>query len=267
MNLELLTKQVANLSRAVGQYIRNEMKNLKAEDVRHKGVNNMVTYVDHNSEKRLVAELGKILPEAGFIAEEDSARKKAERYNWVIDPLDGTTNFIHGVPVYAISIGLLDGREVVSGVVFEINQHECFYGWKKGGAFLNGHPVRVSDTASLKESLVATGFPYTDFSRLDAYTEVFLHLMKNSHGLRRLGSAAVDLAYVACGRFDTFYEYGLNPWDVAAGALLVREAGGKVSDFRGGDDFISGREIIAANHLVHTEFLDLVNTRFHSQQQ
>ena len=262
MNLELLTKQVANLSRAVGSYIKNEMKNLKSDDIRHKGVNDFVTYVDQTSEKRLVSELSKILPEAGFIAEEDASHKRQERYNWVIDPLDGTTNFVHGVPLYSISIALMERQKVISGVIFEINLHECFYAWDKGGAWLNGHQIKVSSTEKLQDSLVATGFPYTDFSRLEAYTEVFIHLLKSSHGLRRLGTAAVDLAYVACGRFDSFYEYGLNSWDVAAGALMVQEAGGVVTDFIGKDDYITGREIVAANPLVHDEFLSVIKEKF-----
>jgi len=262
MNLELLTKQVANVSRAVGAYVKNEVKQLQEKDIRHKGVNDIVTYVDQTSEKRLVSELGKILPEAGFIAEEDSSYQKQERYNWVIDPLDGTTNFVHGVPLFAISIALLDGREIVSGVVFEVNLHECFYAWKKGGAYLNGHEITASATGKLQDSLIATGFPYTDFDRLAPYMEVFQQLMKRTHGLRRLGSAAVDLAYVACGRFDAFYEYGLHPWDVAAGALLVKEAGGIATDFKGGEDYLEGREIIASNGHLHDEFLAQVRTSF-----
>ena len=264
MNLELLTKQVANLSRAVGAYIKNEMKNLHSDDIQLKGIHDFVTYVDKNSEKRLVAELGKILPEAGFIAEEDPTRKKQGRYNWVIDPLDGTTNFVHGVPVFSISIALIDKNHILSGVIFEINQHECFYAWKGGGAYMNGHEIEVSAAGSLEESLVATGFPYTDFSRLEAYSDVFRHLMQNTHGLRRLGSAAVDLAYVGCGRFDAFYEYGLNSWDVAAGAILVEEAGGLVTDFSGGDNFLMGREILAANPAVHEPFLKLIREKFES---
>jgi len=263
MNLELLTKQVANLSRAVGNYIKNEIKNLDPSDIKHKGVNDFVTYVDHTSENRLVAELGKLLPEAGFIAEEDSSHKKQEKFNWIIDPLDGTTNFVHGIPLYSISIALVKREQIVSGVIFEINQHECFYAWQNGGAYLNGHKIEVSKTNLLKESLVATGFPYTDFSRIDAYNEVFLYLMKNSHGIRRLGSAAVDLAYVACGRFDTFYEYGLHSWDVAAGALIVEEAGGIVTDFNGGRKFLAEREIIASNPNIHNEFLELVRKKFY----
>lgn len=262
MNLELLTKQVANLSRAVGTYIKNEIRNLESDHIKHKGVNDLVTYVDQTAEKRLVSELSKLLPEAGFIAEEDSSLKRMGRYNWIIDPLDGTTNFVHGVPVYAISIALAENQEILCGVVNEINQHECFYAWKQGGAYLNGHEITVSQAAQVNESLVATGFPYTDFSRIEAYAEVFLHLMKNTHGIRRLGSAAVDLAYVACGRFDAFYEYGLNPWDVAGGAILVQEAGGIVTDFAGGNNYLFGKEMIASNPGVHQEFLELIKTRF-----
>lgn len=264
MNLELLTKQVANISRTVGTYIRNELKVLESKDIKNKGFNDFVTYVDKTSEKRLVAELGKILPEAGFIAEEDSSYERKDQYNWIIDPLDGTTNFVHGVPLFSISLALAERNSVISSVIFEINQHECFYAWENGGAHLNGHPISVSSASSLSDSLVATGFPYTDFSRLEMYTQVFIHLMKNTHGIRRLGSAAVDLAYVACGRFDSFYEYGLNPWDVAAGALLVKEAGGVVSDFAGGENFLFGKEMVASNPRVHDEFLKVIQSKMNS---
>lgn len=262
MNLELLTKQVANLSRAVGSYVRGELKSLDAADIHHKGVNDFVTYVDKNSEKRLVSELGKILPEAGFIAEENSSLSKKEKYNWIIDPLDGTTNYVHGVPLYSISIALAENNRIVSGVIFEINLHECFYAWQDGGAFLNGHTLQVSKADKLANSLIATGFPYTDFSRIEPYTAVFLELMKSTHGIRRLGSAAVDLAYVACGRFDAFYEYGLHAWDVAAGAVIVAEAGGKVTDFNGGDNFLTGKEMVASNERIHSEFLDVIRSHF-----
>ena len=250
--------------KSAAAYVRKKHEDRQGLVIEEKGRQNFVTEVDKKAEEILVSGLSELLPEAGFIAEEDGSRKREERYNWVIDPLDGTTNFIHGVPLYAISIGLLDRKEVVAAVVFEINQHECFYAWKDGGTFLNGHPVRVSDKATLSESLVATGFPYTDFSRLDSYTNVFIHLMQNTHGLRRLGSAAIDLAYVACGRFECFYEYGLNPWDVAGGSLLVTEGDGMVTDFRGADDHIFGREIVASNKLVHAEFLGLIKERFQS---
>ena len=262
MNLELLTKQVANLTRATGAYIKNEIKNLNSDDIKNKGVNDFVTYVDQSAEKRLVSELGKLLPEAGFIAEEDTTLKKNDRYNWIIDPLDGTTNFVHGLPVFSISIALVENQEILLGVVYEINQHECFYAWKQGGAFLNGHKIQVSKSEQIKDSLFATGFPYTEFSRLEAYTEVFLHLMQNSHGIRRLGSAAVDLAYLACGRFDAFFEYGLNPWDVAGGAIIVKEAGGFVTDFTGGKNYLFGKEMVASNAGIYMEFIGIIKSRF-----
>ena len=262
MNLELLTKQVANLSRSLGTYMKNEARGLKMSDIEEKGFNDFVTYVDKESERRLVSELSKILPEAGFIAEENSDYKKSGRFNWIIDPLDGTTNFIHGVPLFAISVALAENSKLLSGVVFEVNLQECFYAWDKGEAFLNGHVINCSSKSDIASSLIATGFPYSDFSRMDSYMEVFTHLMKNSHGVRRLGSAAVDLAYIACGRYEAFFEYGLHPWDVAAGALIVKQAGGEVSDFSGGLDFLYGKEIIASNKQVYPQFLDLIKSKF-----
>jgi myo-inositol-1(or 4)-monophosphatase len=262
MNLELITKQVTNVARVVGNFLRAEVKKIDLSDIEIKGLNNFVTYVDKNSEKRLVGELSKILPEAGFIAEENSGLQKKDIYNWIIDPLDGTTNFIHKVPLYSISIALMEREKVISGVIYEINLQECFYAWKLGGAFLNGHKIRVSDTAWLKDSLLATGFPYYDYGRLDEYLKLFKFLMEHTHGLRRLGSAAVDLAYTACGRFDGFYEYGLSPWDVAAGAIIVEEAGGKISDFSGNDNFIFGKEVVVANAGVYKELLDAIRLHF-----
>lgn len=255
MNLELITKQIANLSRAIGSFVKNEFKNFNSDKIESKGTNDFVTWVDKESEKRLVIELAKILPGSGFIAEENSSYKQSKQYNWIIDPLDGTTNFIHGVPIFSISIGLTEGNKLIAGVVYEPNLHECFYAWDKGGAYMNGHPISVSKTPDLKEALIGTGFPYSDFSRVQSYLDLFLDLMKNTHGIRRPGSAATDLAYVASGRYDGFFEYGLKPWDVAAGALLVKEAGGFVSDFSGKENYLFGSEIIAGNGLLYQEFL------------
>ncbi len=254
MNLELMTQQVVNLTRAVGQMIRSETDRLEENDVEYKGIHNLVTYVDKKAEDLLIAELQKILPEAGFIAEEDDRLPRGDRFNWIVDPLDGTTNFIHKIPLYSISIALTDGNETVLGVVFEINLKECFYAWKNSPALLNGKPIRVSGTALLDKSLIATGFPYYDYSLLDPYLDLFKDLMQSSRGVRRLGSAAVDLVYVAAGRFDLFYEYGLNPWDVAAGAFIVQRAGGRVTRFAGDGNFLFGKEIVASNRLVHEEF-------------
>lgn len=262
MQLDIITKQVVNLSRAVGHTIKQEVNKLDKTDIEEKGLHDLVTYVDKKSEKMIVAELGKILPESGFIAEEDASLKKSEKFNWIIDPLDGTTNFIHRVPLYAISIALMDEDEVIMGVVFEINLNECFYAWKGSPAFLNGKEIHVSNTENLNDSLLATGFPYYDYSMIDPYLVLFKDLMKTSRGVRRLGSAAVDLAYVACGRFDLFYEYGLQSWDVAAGALIVKQAGGKVNDFRDNNNFVFGKQIIASNKLIHNEFTNKLHHYF-----
>ncbi|MBL6943993.1 MAG: inositol monophosphatase [Bacteroidales bacterium] len=262
MKLDIITKQVVNLTKTVGQFIKSEVDKLDKSDIEEKGIHNLVTYVDKESEKILVKELGIILPEAGFIAEEDASLTKSVHLNWVIDPLDGTTNFIHRVPLYAISIALMDRDEVIIGVIYEINLKECFYAWKNSPAFLNGKEIHVSNTDSLNDSLLATGFPYYDYSMLDPYLDMFKDLMQTTRGVRRLGSAAVDLAYVACGRFDLFYEYGLQSWDVAAGALIVKQAGGKVSDFQDKKNYVFGKQLIASNNLTHNEFITKIQYFF-----
>lgn len=257
-----LCMQVCDVAKQTGQFIREELPRLSSADVQTKGVHSFVTHVDTTAEKRIVKALGQLLPEAGFIAEEGSIDKKDGAYRWIVDPLDGTTNFIHGLPCFSVSIALMHHNRMVLGVVYEINQDECFYAWDTGGAFLNGDAIRVSDTASVNDSLLATGFPYHDYSLLEKYMHLFTWCLKNTHGVRRIGSAAVDLAYVACGRFDGFFEYGLNAWDVAAGSLIVREAGGRVTDFRGGTQFLFGREIVATNTAIHDGLTDQVKKVF-----
>jgi len=262
-DLKKIAQQVCDLSKSTAEFIRHEVDKLGTSDIEIKGLNNFVTYVDKMSEKKLIKGLTDILPGTGFIAEESPALEVKD-LNWVIDPLDGTTNFIHGVPVYSISIALMERKEIILGVILEINQEECFYTWEGAPSFLNGQPIHVSETPLLSDSLLATGFPYYDYSRLDAYLNVFRYMMKNTHGIRRLGSAAADLAYVACGRFDGFYEYGLSPWDVAAGAILVKNAGGNVSDFNSGNNYIFGKEMIATNSKIKTEFIDVFKDQFRS---
>jgi myo-inositol-1(or 4)-monophosphatase len=255
MNPEKITHQVADLTREVGVFIRDKLNTLSKNDIHQKGIHDLVTYVDKESETKLVEKLRKILSVAGFIAEENQSLKQKEGLNWIIDPLDGTTNFVHGVPIFSISVALMHSGEIISGVVYEVVRDECFYAWKDGGAYLNGKKISVSRTDKLDDSLIATGFPYYDYSLMEPYIGLFRELMETTHGLRRLGSAAADLAYLACGRFEVFYEYGLNPWDVAAGAMIVREAGGKVTDFMNADHFLFGRQIIASNTLLHDEFV------------
>jgi myo-inositol-1(or 4)-monophosphatase len=261
MDLEKLTTGVCAAAERAAAFVRTEAEKFSATDVREKSAHNLVTYIDEQSEKMLIADLSALLPGSGFIAEE-SPQLQRKALNWVVDPLDGTTNFIHGLPIYCISIALMEGDEVVLGVIYEASQKEFFYTWKGAPAFLNGKPIHVSRTATLNDSLFATGFPYYDYSRLDRYMEFFRFMMQNSRGVRRLGSAAADLAWVACGRFDGFYEYGLSPWDVAAGTILVANAGGKVCDFRSGSDFIFGKEIVATNGTLHKEFMTHFDRHF-----
>jgi myo-inositol-1(or 4)-monophosphatase len=246
MNLQEITSKVANLSRHTGEFVRKAASEFNRDSIEYKGLNDMVSYVDKETEERLVEGLRKILPVAGFIAEEGTGQKtENQEFAWIIDPVDGTTNYMHGLPVFAISIALMQKDKIVSGVVYEINRDECFTAWLGGGAYLNVKPIKVSSAKYLKDSLIAMGFPYYDFDKMNNYLNILRELMQKSHGLRRLGAASVDLVYTACGRFEGFFEYNLKPWDVAAGTLIVQEAGGKVTDFKGGNDFIFGRELIA----------------------
>lgn len=261
MELEKITEQVCVLARETAIFLKTEVHKLHSSDIETKSINNFVTYVDKTSEQRLMKGLSEILPGTGFIAEE-SPDLATKELNWVIDPLDGTTNFIHGVPVYSISIALMQKKEVILGVILEVNQDECFYTWKDAPSWLNGKEIRASAAASLSDSLLATGFPYYDYGRLEPYLNLFRYMMQHTHGIRRLGSAAADLAYVACGRFDGFYEYGLSPWDVAAGTILVKNAGGKVSDFNSGENFIFGREIVATNGRIYEEMMTVISDQF-----
>lgn len=265
VDLEKICSEVCNLARETGGFIRQERIGFAATSVEHKGHNDLVSYVDKTAESKLIAGLKTLIESSGFIAEENTIARSESEWQWIIDPLDGTTNFVHGIPCYCISIALTRNKKPVLGVIYEINLDECFYAWENSPAYLNGSEIHVSAVAGIHDSLIATGFPYTNYSRMVPYMEVFDYCMKNSHGLRRLGSAAVDLAYVACGRFEVFYEYGLNAWDVAAGAFLVQQAGGTVTDFSGKDDFIFGREIVAGNPGTHRELLAVISEKFSSR--
>jgi myo-inositol-1(or 4)-monophosphatase len=262
MNLLDITKQTVNIAKEVGEFIRTERKTFSYTKVEIKGLNDLVSYVDKTSEKILVEKLSLIFPEAGFIVEENTVTSSLKDYNWIIDPLDGTTNFIHGIPCYAISIALEHQGEVIIGVVYEVAQNECFYAYRNGGAFLNGVKISVSERNKLSDSLIATGFPIYNFSRLDNYINTLTYLMKNTHGIRRIGAAAADLCYLACGRVDAFFEYNLNPWDVAAGALIVEEAGGTVCDFNKSNNWLYVKEIIATNNHLKTVMETLVSDNF-----
>jgi myo-inositol-1(or 4)-monophosphatase len=262
MDLKHITQQVCYIATKVGDFIKDECQKIDCLDVEVKSKNSLVTYVDKTAEQKIVDFLEKLIPESGFIAEEGTSTKNGKHYNWIIDPLDGTTNFIHGIPTYCVSIALQFDNNLIVGVVYEPNRKECFSAWLNGGAYLNNNPIKVSNTNKIENSLFATGFPYYDYDKLDGYVEILKWLMQNTRGIRRIGSAAIDLSYVACGRFEGFYEYSLNPWDVAAGAILVTEAGGVVTDFNGGINFLNGQEIVASNQLIGDEFLGKIKQHF-----
>jgi len=265
MDYSALSDKVIHLTKKVGDFIRQESLIFDRAHIEYKGLNDMVSYVDKTAEDMLVKGLSELLPGSGFITEEETINTENEPYTWIIDPLDGTTNFIHGIPTFSISIALQYKADLVLGVVYEINRDECFHAWQGGGAFLNGNSIRVTKAPKVENTLLATGFPYYDFEKQEPYMAVFKELMRSCHGLRRIGSAAVDLAYVAAGRFDGYFEYNLNSYDVAAGIVLVREAGGYVCDFEGGQEMIPRREVISTNGLITNEILEIIGRHFKQQ--
>lgn len=258
---EGLLEKVILCAKEAGAFIRKERLDFSYQNVEIKGLNDLVSYVDKGAEAMIVKTLQNILPEAGFIVEENT-RSEKRTYNWIVDPLDGTTNFIHGIPCYAVSIALEQEGKIILGVVYEVSRDECFYAQTGKGAFLNGSAIKVSSRQNISESLIATGFPIYNFSRLDNYFTALKHFMQHSHGIRRIGAAAVDLCYLACGRVDAFFEYNLNPWDVAAGALIVQEAGGTACDFSGNDNWLFGKEISCTNKLLDAEFNKVIREVF-----
>ncbi len=250
-NIEHLCAQTVTISKAIGNWIVTEREQFSLQSTEEKSFNNLVSYVDKSSEKRFTKELLALLPNSGILGEEGTSINLDADYIWIVDPLDGTTNFVHGIPAYCTSVALQYKKETILGVVYEPNSKECFYAWKDGGAYLNSKKIQVSSSKNLNQTLLATGFPYDDFDRMKNYLEVLQYFMQTTRGIRRIGAAALDLSYVACGRFDAFYEYALQPWDVAAGSFIVQEAGGKVSDFKNEDNFIFGTDIIASNATLH----------------
>ncbi len=245
------------------EIVRNAASIVKEHDARprsvtHKGRIDLLTETDPAVEAALTRDLAALLPGSTFLAEETSAQAALGDLTWVIDPLDGTTNFAHGLPVHAVSVGLWEQGRVVLGAVAAPCLGELFHAVRGGGAFLNGAPVTVTDTAEIEKALVATGFPYAIREEIGQILPNLERVLLASQGVRRLGAAALDLAYVACGRFDAFYECRLNPWDVAAGWLLVEEAGGQVTDYAGGPYRMGMKYILASNGRVHGKVSSLL---------
>jgi myo-inositol-1(or 4)-monophosphatase len=237
-----------------GAYIREERKKFSLDSVERKHAHDYVSYVDKGSERLIVSALRELLPEAGFITEEGLASHDAEQMLWVVDPLDGTTNFIHQYPPYAVSIALLQGKTILLGVVYEICADECFYAWQGGGAYLDGSRLHVSNQ-HIQDALLCFQLPYNS----EAYKPIFKHLIDTFYGhvgsIRACGSAAMALSMVAAGRIDGYAEKYLGQWDFMAGSLIVMEAGGKVTGFDGSDDFTQGNSVIATNGIIQQDII------------
>lgn len=229
-----------------------------SHSVEYKGEFNPVTAVDRLCEQKIVGMILKAFPDHDILTEESPYQGKGSSWKWIIDPIDGTTNFFHGFPCFCVSIGLEIEGEVQLGVVYVPTLNELFYAEKGKGAFLNGERLSVSKNDRLNKSLLCTGFPYDVQEYADFYLRYFRQFIKKSFAVRRPGSAAIDLSYLAAGRFDGFWEFKLHPWDVAAASLMITEAGGKVTDFQGKPFSIYANEILASNGLIHEEMLQTI---------
>ena len=265
LQLEELTRGVCEIAKQAGAYIREERRKFSLESVERKHAHDYVSYVDKGSEKQIVSALRQLLPEAGFITEEGTTETEEEpsSLTWVVDPLDGTTNFIHQYAPYAVSIALLQGKEILIGVVYEVCHDECYCAWKGGGSYveLKGESLKLKvSNQKIQDALLCLQLPYNS----DAYKPVIKHLIDKLYGnvgsIRMCGSAAMALCYVASGRYDGYAEKYIGQWDFMAGALIVKEAGGMVTDYEGSEDFTQGNCVVATNGVIQQDLLNVIKT-------
>lgn len=235
---------------------------VSGDDIRKKAATDFISFVDETSEKKIIDIILTNYPDHQIFAEEGGAIENKSDYIWIIDPLDGTTNYLHTIPVFAISIALRKGDEMILGLVYDPVNNDIFHAQKGKGTFLNDSIVHVSKTKQLNESFIATGFPFKRKHVLGDYLGVFHNIFNSCIGMRRMGAAAIDLAYVACGRFEAFWEVGLAPWDIAAGQLLVTEAGGTITDFWNNKNFKDSSYILASNSGIHQQMGDIIREGF-----
>jgi myo-inositol-1(or 4)-monophosphatase len=247
-------------ARRAGSIINRASFDLDKLTIKRKDHNDFVSEVDHAAEEAIIRTIREAYPDHAFLAEEGGASGQSDSV-WVIDPLDGTTNFLHGFPQYCVSIAMLNKGVLMHGVIYDPTRNELFTATKGAGAFLNERRIRVSKRTQMNEALIGTGFPFRQMEHIDEYLQGFKTVAQMTAGIRRPGAAALDLAYVACARYDGFWEMGLSQWDMAAGALLVKEAGGLVTDFDGGDEYLDKGRIVAGTPKVFTHLLKAVAPR------
>jgi myo-inositol-1(or 4)-monophosphatase len=241
-------------ARRAGSIINRASLNIDVLTVTHKTFNDFVSEVDRAAEQTIIDVLKDAYPEHAILAEESGAQGDSD-YLWVIDPLDGTTNFLHGFPQYAVSIALMHKKILMQAVVYDPGRNELFTATRGCGAYLNDRRLRVSKRTQLADSLIGTGFPFREMKHLDRYLAIFRDLVKNTAGVRRPGAASLDLAYVAAGRLDGFWEFGLSPWDIAAGSLLIQESGGLIGDFAGNDGYLESGNVLAGNPKIFAQLV------------
>jgi len=245
-----------------GRILKESWNHVQTEHVKSKRRFDYVTHVDIESEKKIIEIINTAFPDHTIQAEESGIMQKEQQYRWIIDPLDGTTNYIHGLTMSTISIALQKGQNIVLGVIYDPFHNEMFSAEKGKGAFLNEQNISVTKEDDLANCLLATGFPFKNKELLEPYLQTFSMIFEEVSGVRRTGSAALDLAYVACGRYDGFWELKLSAWDIAAGVIIVSEAGGKVTDFTGNSDFLTTGNIIATNQRIHQPILNIIKQVF-----
>ncbi|MBI5473997.1 MAG: inositol monophosphatase [Ignavibacteriae bacterium] len=249
-------------AKEAGKFLKYSVGRVKNIEVKQGEERNLVSEIDKGSEAKIIGIIKRHYPHHAILAEESGASDTSSDYKWVIDPLDGTTNFLHGLPIFCVTIGIEYKGEIVAGVVYDPNTEELFTAEKGAGAYLNGKRLKVSTSTTLIGSLLVTGFPYDIAQNPDNAIGHFVNFVVEAQGLRRLGSAALDLSYVAAGRFDGFWEVNLNPWDMAAGILFVREAGGRVTDFAGAESTIYKKQVLASNGAIHDSMLRILSKGF-----
>ncbi len=255
--MQALLNTAVKAARRAGEIATRQLKRLDEVRVRDKGVNEFVTQVDEAAEESIITTIQKYYPDHAFLAEESGSRGESE-YTWIIDPLDGTTNFIHGLPIFSVSIALRIKGRLSIGVVYDPNRQEIFTAIRGRGAQVDGHKIRVSGRRGLEGALIGTGFPYRSHERMKSYLAMLEQVLLNTAGVRRPGSAALDLANLAAGRLDGFWEFGLNIWDIAAGSLILRESGGLISELEGKNDYLASGNIVAGSPKVHDALKKLI---------